>query len=239
MEIVKDSMLIGYVTGNSIDRKFMQSVFNYMNYDAQNRRCVLGLFNKEGFFVDDNRNSLVRQFLKTPAEWLLSLDTDISFDAPAPYALFDSAKKNGAMIMAGIYFGFVADGAVRPTWWVEGDEATGKIKTIPAIKFGEVYQLAACGMGFTLIHRSVFETFLLTPWADSVWTWFGRDLALIGDQPAPTGEDVTFCLRAKTLGFSTFGHAGVEAKHAKRIELGWKEFAIFYQANYKGVRGDA
>ena len=235
MDIVENSMLIGYVSGNSIDRTFMESVISFMSYDAQNRHQVLGLATKHGFFVDDNRNALVRQFLATPAEWLLTIDTDTSFEATAPYVLFDAAKAKEAKIMAALQFSFLDNGSCRPVWFTPAKN--GEVTHLGKLTFGELYELAAAGLGLALIHRTVFEAFLKIPeWRNDSWTWFGRDkYGLVGDT-AHLGEDVTFCQRAKTLGFQTWGHAGCIAAHAKRWQIGFEEFSILYKANYKGVQ---
>lgn len=236
MEIIKDSMLLGYVCGNSHDRSFLPSVFGVMNYDAANRRCMLGIGYEAGPFVDDNRNTLTRRMLTTGAEWFLQLDTDTKVEPTAPYVLLDTAKQRNIKIITGLQFSFLDNGMCRPLWWDKVAD-DGQFSTIPEIKFGEIYKLAACGMGCCLIHRQVFEAFLKVPeWAKDSWTWFGRDEYSKGEQTSHFGEDMTFCKRAASLGFEILGHAGVEAKHAKRIELGFEEFAIFHKANYKGVR---
>lgn len=237
MEIIKDSMILGYVCGNSLDRCFMPSVFGFMNYDAQNRHSLLGLGFEAGPFVDDNRNTLVRRMLAAPAEWFLFLDTDTNIEPTAPYILLDTAKQQGVKIITGLQFSFVDDGRCQALWWDKIAD-NGEFSAIGEIKFGELYKLAACGMGCCLIHRDVFEAFLKVPeWARDSWTWFGRDECPKPDNHTTHfGEDMTFFKRAGALGFEVLGHAGVEARHAKRFELGFAEFEIFYKANYRGCR---
>jgi hypothetical protein len=242
-EIIKDSILIGYVCGSSVDPEFMPSVFNFMNYDSDirhgGRRSVLGLFNEPGSFVDDNRNKLTRKMLTTPAEYFLLLDTDTIISPPAPYLLLDVAKARNCKIVVGLQFSFLTDGGLLPIWY-DGVADNGEVRQVGKIEFGTTQPLVAAGLGCALIHREVFEAFLKVPkWRNDSWTWFGRDqYGPVGDT-AHLGEDVTFCLRAKELGFEMLGHAGVEARHAKRWVVGFEEFKILYQANYKGVRGDA
>jgi hypothetical protein len=244
MEIVKDSMLIGYVCGDNLDREFMPSVIRAMSHDSDvehgGRRQILGLINKKGTDVTNNRNALVPDFLSTPAEYLFSLDTDVNVHPTAPYLLFDAAKQNDAPIMSGLYFSFLSTGALLPTWFENDDEkGNGNVKFVEQVNHGEVKPLAGVGMGCALIHRSVFEAFLKVPkWASDSWTWFGRDQYGPPEATAHMGEDICFCRRAASLGFQTWGNAAVEAKHAKRWEIGFEEFVMCYQANYRGVRGN-
>ena len=235
MNVVKDSILLGYITGNSIDRVFMPTVFGFMNYDANNRRCLIGLGEEPGYWVDDNRNALARKFLQTPAEYLLSLDTDISIEPTAPYIMLDTMKQRNIPILSAWYVS-IFEGQVKPCWYMENPK--GGVDSISSFKVGEVMPIDACGMGCWMAHRSVFEKFLEVPeYAADSWTWFGRDVTTVNGKPAHESEDISFCLRAKKLGFQIYGHAGVNARHYKRMELGFEEFQILYNANYRGVRG--
>ena len=71
-----------------------------------------------------------------------------------------------------------------------------------------VQPIAACGMGFTLIHRRVFDA--LYNEADP-WCWFGHDLYM-GKR---MGEDICFCERASKAGFSMFADGRVTVSHIK------------------------
>lgn len=237
MQLIKDSMLIGYVCGNTIDRAFMPAVLAALNYDRMNRRSIMGVAYEPGPVIDDNRNMLTRTMLESSAEWFWLLDTDTAPAPTAPYILMDAAKEKGVKIMAGLQFSFLK-GACKAVWYDKWDE-NGQAVTIGGFRFGELYKLVACGMGCCLIHREVFEAFLKVPeWAGDSWTWFGRDQIGSAGATEHLGEDITFCRRAARLSFEIWGHAGVEAKHAKRWEIGFDEFKILYQGNYGDVRDD-
>ena len=234
--MLKDSILVGYVTGNEVDRAFMASVFNFMSHDAANRKLVLGLGDQPGLYVDDNRNNLIRKILPAPFEWFLSLDTDIVFKPEVPYLLLDWAKQRGEKIVSALYFTFLHNGAVKPCWFNNADN--GSVRNIGEIVIGQAYPLAAVGMGCALIHRSVFEAFLTEPaFANDTWTWFGRDLYGPPTDTAHTGEDISFCRRAAKLGFPTWGLTTAIVTHCKRFEIDFDVFRILYEANYKDVRG--
>ena len=68
MEIIKDSILIGYILRNELDRTFMASVVNFMSHDARKdiggRQLVIGLADQPGLYLEDNcNNPLIRKIL--------------------------------------------------------------------------------------------------------------------------------------------------------------------------------
>lgn len=240
MEIVKDSILIGYIVRSEVDRTFMASIINFMSHDARKdiggRQLVIGLADQPGLYLEDNANNLIRKIMPAPWEWFLKIDTDISFPPEVPYMLLDFAKSKPAKIVSALYFGLLGNGAVKPIWFIPGSH--GAVKNIGNIVMGESYPLASAGMGCCLIHRSVFETFLTVPeYANDSWTWFGRDQYWTPDT-LHMGEDVSFCQRAAKLGIQTWGVSSAICTHAKRFEIGFEEFRILYEADYRGVRGE-
>ena len=71
-------------------------------------------------------------------------------------------------------------------------------------------------MGCTLIHREVLEA-LQAEWQDKdAWVWFGHDLVKGKDGKLErAGEDVTMCVRARALGYKTWGLTDVRLAHHK------------------------
>jgi hypothetical protein len=214
-----------------IDGVFKDSIDNFQAFDARNRRIALGQGFTKGNFIDDNRNELVRDVLMTPADYLLMLDTDVEFEPQHPYILLDEAVANDRAILSGIYFSFIIDGKLRPVWFTDG------VPGGPFNTFGDfmsenaIVPLGACGMGFCLIRRDVFEKMLCVPeWMASHWTWFARDPYNTPDgMIRQHGEDLTFCLRAKKVGFQTWGHKGVELRHWKKTPLDAEMFRLFVE----------
>jgi hypothetical protein len=113
------TIALGYVSGPSVDQPFMNSVYRFLEMDVRSRRCALGIGFIRGLYIDDNRDDLARDFLTTPADYLLSLDSDIEFEPEVIYAMLDDVTKNDRAIEAALYFG-VLHGEIKPVWFVKG-----------------------------------------------------------------------------------------------------------------------
>ena len=86
--------------------------------------------------------------------------------------------------------------------------------------------MASVGMGFTLIHRRVLEA-LQKAKPKHRWAWFGHDEVVDENGFIDCmGEDPTFCMRAKALGFKIQGHSGIAVGHKKTTLLTWESFDL-------------
>lgn len=223
-----DKVVIGYIHGSMIENAFMQSLWNLLTTDAGSRRKISGVIPFQGAYLDDNRNEVVRDFLTRDARWLLFLDTDHKFTPDQIYALIDEAERNDRAILSALYFGFVADGHLRPVWFTSLDSSDGGARTIGNFTTGEIIPLGACGMGCCLIRRDVFEAMQAVPeWGNDSWTWFGRDAYVNKGKPYHYGEDICFCYRAAKIGFQTWGHSGLVIGHIKRQNLDFEAFRAY------------
>jgi GT2 family glycosyltransferase len=222
---------IGYCTGGTIDNPFMESLIYSMVHDGNDRKLISGVLREVGLYIDDNRNALVQKFLKhTQSKYLLFLDTDIEFTPQTIYRLYDLAEAGKLPILSAMYVSHIIDGKLRPVWFVKGPESHGGVQNIGQFNSNSLCELAACGMGCCLIRRDVFETLATHPdHQKDGWTWFGREGFLLKGTPAHLGEDVSFCLRARTMGFKTWGHSGIRVKHWKKTALDFELFELLYR----------
>jgi len=221
------TIAIGYIHGGSVDQPFMESLHRFLAFDSMSRKLTLGVGQVKGPYLDDNRNELARDFLKIPADYLLSLDTDIEFDPRGVYEMLDDMERHDRAIESGMYFGVLTK-KLRPVWFVPGVD--GAVKTIGQFSIGQVVPLAACGMGYCLIRRDVFEKIIAAPeYANDGWPWFCRQSILVDGVPAHEGEDIGFCLRAGKAGFQTWGNTNVQARHWKKYPLDLEMFRLYYE----------
>lgn len=219
-----------------VDGAFQDAVDNFLAFDSENRRLTIGRGMVKALYLDDKRNELVRDFLQTTGDYLMMLDTDIEFQPHQIYGLVDEAVENDRQILAGMYFSFLTQKQIlSPVWFSSMDEG-GCLKTFGSFKAGEVIvPLIACGMGFTLIRRDVFETIAkCDEWASDDWTWFGRDTYVYRLENGKTlskryGEDTCFCVRSRQCGIQTWGHKGVVVRHWKKVPVDFRMFRAFVE----------
>lgn len=156
------------------------------------------VIHQQNAIVAQARNDAVRHFLASDCEWMLSLDADVVASPDAVRALIDAEGD----IRAGVY-NVNASGQWTPAWYEKG--ADGFYDPTPADKDKKI---DACGMGFVMIHRRVFEDMQTT----DPWCWFGHDLV----NGQRLGEDFTFFHR---LNLPVTGVAGARAAHLKTIPV--------------------
>lgn len=175
--------ILGFITGPSVSFWFFHSVLNLFRNDPQNR------FNWDwvltfGPYIHANRNNIQDDFMKTGRDWLLSVDNDIVFTPADVFALYDVADKRGP----GIYHGsYVLEGGVQVcgTWNDEVPMVYHNLVQMPT----KPTEIGVVGMGFTLVHRDVFEA-------------IGPGAFWPVNEEGSTGEDLSFSWRAREAGFT-------------------------------------
>lgn len=202
------SVLMAYIHNGMVHELFMQSIVRYLREDAKRDGTFHSLNSSIGLYLDVNRNASAQRFMSTDAEILLFVDTDIGFTTDQVYTLIDSLDPDTALIVSGLYFGYV--GTTRnllPVWFQDYDGKTG---TVPEINPG-MQQIVACGMGFCAIHRNAMEQ-IGEAYPQS---WFDRITEMRNGQKHNLGEDMAFCWRAKEVGIPIFGNGDVVVDHMK------------------------
>lgn len=208
---------LGFVHPGMVHTAWMDSVMRCFAYDAAARVIIHGYVQGQSAYIPDARNKVCRMFLDTDSEWLWFTDYDVVFDPQQLYMLLDAADPIDRPIISGCYFSRYGPGAhLWPVWFEERDG--GDLNPVTHLTVGEIMPLTVTGMGFTLIHRTVLER--MQAEIDDPWPWFGHDQ--IGTDRV--GEDITFCARARKLGFTVWGHSGVLLGHNKQITENWDTF---------------
>ncbi|HEY3485459.1 MAG TPA: hypothetical protein VGK49_08735 [Ilumatobacteraceae bacterium] len=175
--------------------------------------------------VVEGRNEVVREFLESSAEWLFFIDSDMGWEPDGLEQLMAAADPVERPIVGGLCFGFGPVGDVlgaghsvvkRPFPTIfDLAETEDDVAFRPRWAYvpGELQECAATGGAFVIIHRSVLEA-IAAEWGD---VWFDRMKHPKGKRL--WGEDTSFCMRARMLGFPTFVHAGVQTSHSKVIQV--------------------
>lgn len=214
-------LIIGYAHGGNVAHSWHWAMQEAILFDMRERKLIQDVIHFGGLYIDDNRHNIASMFLNHPyskAPWLLSIDTDITFSVQDMYALVDGAKEPG--VYSGVYFGPRSDGSrqifmqailfnrTETGWQNLGQVSSG------------VHRVDAVGMGFCLIHRSVFER-MAERYKHLPQPWFHRDTYNVADgATCLDGEDMAFCLRCKEMGIPVYYNGDVIVTHNKSFPIG-------------------
>ena len=171
-----------------------------------------------GANITTARNRQVRWFLEeTRAEWLWIVDSDMAFGADALDRLCDQAHDKERPIVGGLCFALLTDlpsglEYPAPTLFLLSD-VPGEMLRCWDWPAGEVCEVDATGAACLLVHRSVCEQ--MRQVHPEPWPWF-REQAV---DKRPMSEDITFCLRARALGFPIHVDTSVEIDHLKLLPV--------------------
>ncbi len=183
-----------------------------------------------GANISHARNHLTLQFLdeNPQAEWLLWVDSDMEFEDDALTRLIDSADPVERPIVGGLCFGEDADTGLFPTIYVFQKTPEGEVKSIRLGDYPDdtMFQVAATGAAFLLIHRGALEAMRAEQFNET-WPFF-QELEWNG---APVGEDIGFCARAALTrsetwpnGIPIFVNTAVKISHHKSHMLTAEKF---------------
>jgi hypothetical protein len=162
--------------------------------------------------VSAGRNELVAQFLGTPAQWLMMIDTDMVWAPDAIHRLLAVADPDRAPIVGGLCFGQEPDtGLIFPTLYdLAGTEAEPEFVRYDTWPQDVLFPVVGTGAAFLLVHRSALEA-VRDRRFDAAYPWF-QERSM---RHMRVGEDVTFCMRAGQCGLPVYVHTGVHIGHIK------------------------
>lgn len=221
---------VGYISGPITETNFTNALVRLVVHDSRNGKHLHGgsdpiLANQVGpGVIDIGRNFIVEAFLKTDADWLLFLDTDMVFPQNTIDRLLASAATADAKVISGLCFTYAMD-AVYPTMYyerigVDGHPIVGRAEEIPVDKVVEVH---ATGAACLMIHREVCEK-MHEALGHTARPWFAMG---VDERGYPIGEDWTFCTRARQIGYKIFVDTGLEIGHIKHTVVGGYEHRVF------------
>lgn len=204
---------IAIPVAESVPVATFQTILAAVNYAALNGVRIehIGVTHRQ--LIDNARNGLAEAFLTSATEWILWLDSDMTFPINTITELFKVAEEKNAKMVTGIYY--QRKNQNLPVLWSRGEETehaglTGmenqRAKTnkyVGAFMFPhpdkkEPFKVHAAGFGCVLIHRSVFEV-LDRPWFKFI--------------PEVCSEDFYFFVNAKEAGFELWATPSLDLGH--------------------------
>ena len=145
---------------------------------------------------DVARNQILLMALKHDCDWVIMVDSDMTFPKDGGHKLFETANKTGASIVAGLYF--KGSKPYEPVAYDQIDTNYHSIKD-----WSKVREIDAAGMGFTLIKKELF----------------GIRFAFENRNGKIYGEDMVFCEKAKNLGYKVVLDPSVKCGHLRMIPI--------------------
>ena len=225
----EEKVVVGYLSPSTRHSAFCESLLDLIVYDvAFHQRIVNGggrISIQAGANLAGPRNSLVRRFLEYgKADWLLMLDSDMTFTPDLCERLLEFADPEQAPIVGGLCFGFDDKGEIQPTLFgLVGEEDDPKVIRYHEWPPDAMFQVAATGAACLLIHKTVFERIRDVqppsrngrPGFNDAFPWFQET----EHDGGPVSEDITFCWRAVQCGIPIYVNTAVQLGHIKDREL--------------------
>jgi GT2 family glycosyltransferase len=223
-------VVLAYLHPGEVAQSFHGSVLDTLIYD-QGRRFTgpdgrpMVLASKAGANgIVQGRNSAVAEFLDTyqTADLLMFVDADMGWDPDAVEYLASVMDETGLPIVGGLCFGVKEAPVVANTqrahephifptlyaWNTIGEAAFDTQYDYPPDALVEV---SATGGAFLMLHRTCLEKIR----AAEGDNWFTP--IITEGRSTPFGEDMSFCLRARSYGEKVHVHTGVKTSHKKTV----------------------
>lgn len=218
VKLKKDQkVVLAFPHGHEVSARFLKWVMTLLAYDAATKGRIMrgGDFIgvSSGANITNARNEIVVAFLdKTDADWLLFVDTDMVPPGPELVdQLVEAAHPEKRPILGALCFSLNHNGQMlvaRPTIYGLSDDS--KVVRYDDYPRDEVVQVGATGTGCLLIHRTVLEAMRARQF-HAAYPWFME--SAFG--AVPCGEDITFCVRAGSLGFPVHVDTRIKVGHEK------------------------
>lgn len=177
--------------------------------------------------IASGRNTAVKSFLASDADWLLFLDSDEAWNPDLVDRLVESADPEVRPIVSGLVMARRPEREIpiAPACGIfdDGDEA--RVVAPPFIPNVRHWQVAAVGAGCLLIHRRVLvamrdkfgEKHPTAIWFDNQpFSYTDNDGSKIVDR---MGEDYVFSARASACGFPLIVDTTIELGHVKSVTV--------------------
>ena len=198
-------VLLAWIHPGTVRMEFMDSVINLTQSERSYDLRVMHA--ASGPLLSRARNVVLESFMLNPGcTHLLFADSDMHFTPEAVQALVSARKP----IVGAVYYSLEPAALLPYCTAMQKDPETGHLRPLEEAPTAGCIEVDAVGMGLTLIERKVIEdlkpdTSQLWPFAETVVDGLAR------------GEDITFCFRAKELGYQTWLCGDARAGHAKTI----------------------
>lgn len=229
-------VVVSFMFSQTTSGWFSHCLADMLMVDAQNGRHLTGehgglISISTGPRVAEGRNRIIDEFATkygVESEWLLMLDTDMTFPGTLLEQLMSVADPVQVPIVGGLCFTGGTDHAPKPTIYrqvvMNKGEANEYITAAPVFDYPRdaLVKVGATGAACLLMHRSAlgamknrFEK--LPDGRINPYPWFAE--GLMGPNGEAWGEDVAFCLRAGSMGIPVHVLTSCRLGHIKPVQI--------------------
>lgn len=195
---------------DTLSAKFAQCLVNLVNHK---RDFDVEVGFHIGSLVYDSRNKLAERAINSDADYVLWLDSDMTFVPDTLDMMLDTLKTNNYEMLTGMYF------RRRPPFTPTLFEELRILPTGTVVKeFDDIpdaiFEVAGCGFGCVLMSRNV------------LWNVFCQN----GNMFSPingVGEDLSFCWRARRCGHKIYCDPTIALGHEIRTTITKSNRGIF------------
>lgn len=198
-------VMVGVPIHRPIEFKVFESFLRMTNFKNQVQLEFCMVSNS---LIYDGREYIAKEFLKSDSEYLMFIDSDMTFH-PQSIEFLVRHKKEFITAKA-----FKRVKPYQPCFYTKVEYENGVPHLETPIKYGEgLLRIEGAGLACALIHRSAFEK-IQEPY------FF----------PYPNvGEDLTFCLKLKEAGVEMFVDTTLQFGHLGQVEIFEKDFVEAYE----------
>ncbi len=178
---------------------FVQSLIS--SYKAM--RNLLPLQAESSAMINLARTKNGTAFLKSQAEWIFLVDTDMWWEPSSLIRLMKTAKETQIKAVAGLSFMEQKDRIVPNAYAFIPDGGDGKVLAPYAVlpTLDEPFRVDATGGSCFLVHRDVYQDVkdMVAKRGDTAYYWQEDEYMPIKGEMQ--GEDITFCKRITEAGY--------------------------------------
>lgn len=214
---------LGYPYGGGVTGPFLESILRLQLYEGAKPQPLLHYrLPQSGLYIATNRNLIAAKFMKTDADWLLMIDSDIEFPQEIVEMMVALAGHTKKILAASVPLGPPFPSSA---WILTGEP--GIWKGVPSQYISETgVQVDGLATAVILIHRDVLAAI-----ADKNGQCWFNHIYVPRTAPPPEGsslrdveyisqgEDLAFCLRATEAGFGSWCAKIPGLKHHKALPM--------------------
>ncbi len=218
------SVAVGFIHPGEVSGSFASSLATTILNDREKGFINHVIDVQSSPRIAEGRSAIVDSFLEhTDSEWLLMIDSDMAWKPEAVHILLEHADVDECPIIGGLCFGGgrsideYGKPRIFPTiYQLIPEQNWYSTKIVYDYPRNQLLKVGATGAAFLMVNRKVFIRMAnhlnkMPDGSHNPYPWFAEIVA----QGRAVGEDITFCMRAQSLGFPVHVHTGAKVRHRK------------------------